>query len=193
MRVMGESPPNHDAVRVYLDSAVAEAAERWVGRAADATAYADLVAAVLARREALSPMRHLPERFNTEPPPVEPGPRHTERRSRPRWPGGSPPADLVATSLTPPLTPPLTLPTGLTSLSMPPTPAQAWQPRTTVTSVPDTGPVPSPPRDVRRIGGLPTRPPGRHRLPPPPPSPPQAIDLSENLSSVLDWLGRPES
>jgi hypothetical protein len=188
MRVMGESPPNHDAVRVYLDSAVAEAAERWVGRAADATAYADLVAAVLARREALSPMRHLPEGFNAEPPPVEPGPRHTERRSRPRWPGGSPPTDIASTPSTP-----FTPPTGRTSPALPPTPAQAWQPRTSVTPVPGTGPVSNAPRDVRRIGGLPTRPPGRHRLPPPPPSPPRAIDLSENLSSVLDWLGRPES
>jgi hypothetical protein len=93
MRVMGEVAPSHDAVRTYLDSAVAEAAERWVGRATDATAYADLVAAVLARREALSPIYHLPEPVRREPALVEPAPsrpappaRHHERRSRPRWP-----------------------------------------------------------------------------------------------------------
>src|SRR4051794_39694045 len=88
MRVMEDAPPGPDAVRAHLDSAVAEAAERWVGRAADATAYADLVAAVLARREALCPLTHLPEHFLDQPLAVRPGlpSRHHERRARPRWP-----------------------------------------------------------------------------------------------------------
>ncbi len=174
MRVMGEVPSSHDAVRGYLDSAVAEAAERWVGRAMDATAYADLVAAVLARREALSPLLHRPERFTAEPVPVRPlsavGPaRHHERRSRPRWPAGSPEGGSRADW------------------------AEPSAPRAASIAV-GAGPVtPQPPTpEVRRGIGLPTRPPGRHRTPPPPPSPPEAIDLSENLGTVLDWLGRPE-
>jgi hypothetical protein len=152
---MGEVPPSHDAVRAYLDSAVADAAERWVGRAADATAYADLVAAVLARREALSPTLHLPERFNAEPLPVQPRSRHNERRGRPRWPlsGGGligPPADRTH-------------------------PAEGAQ-------MVEVAPI-----------GLPSRPPGRHRTPPQVAEAPHAIDLSHNLSTVLDWLGQPDS
>jgi hypothetical protein len=162
---MGEVPPSHDAVRAYLDSAVADAAERWVGRAADATAYADLVAAVLARREALSPMLHLPERLNAEPLPVEPRSRHNERRGRPRWPlgGGGPigsPADRTH-------------------------PAEVAQAVETQ--------VGQPALDVRGGIGLPSRPPGRHRTPPLVAEAPHAIDLSHNLSTVLDWLGQPES
>jgi hypothetical protein len=37
-----------------MDAAVVDAADRWIGRAMDATAYADLVASVLARRAALA-------------------------------------------------------------------------------------------------------------------------------------------
>jgi hypothetical protein len=166
--------------------AVAHGADRWVGPATDATAYADLVAAVLARREALSPMQHFTDRTSTEPPPEPAGPRHTERRSRPRWPGGRPPTDPAPTSL------PTT--TGSGSVTIPSLPPQTWQPRTTVAPLPGPdGLSTGAPQDVRRIGGLPSRPPGKHRLPPPPPTQPQAIDLSENLGSVLDWLGRPES
>lgn len=146
MRVMEDAPLGPDAVRAHLDGAVAEAAERWVGRAADATAYADLVAAVLARREALCPLAHLPEHFLDQPLPVRPGlpSRHHERRARPRWPlQGEPP----------------------------PFPVQL---------------------DVRGASHLPSRPPGRHRLPPPDSELPRAIDLRQNLHTVLDWLGRPE-
>jgi hypothetical protein len=170
---MGGVPPTHDAVRIYLDSAVAEAAERWVGRATDATAYADLIAAVLARREALSPIVHLPEIVMAEPPPVRPGPssRHHERRSRPRWPLGSPPpdVDLPASSPAAPATPAST-----------PTPTPTPRP-----AAPSTG-------HEARETGLPTRPPGRHRTPPPPPGAPVEIDLNDRLTTVLDWLGRPE-
>jgi hypothetical protein len=165
-------PPTHDAVRIYLDSAVAEAAERWVGRATDATAYADLVAAVLARRAALSPLLHVAERLHAEPPPVRPEPsRHHERRSRPRWPLGSPP----------------------TSLAPPSAPAPAPQPVPAAASPATTRPVPSTTPAVGRDEPLPTRPPGRHRTPPPPPEAPAQIDLSGRLSTVLDWLGHPES
>lgn len=171
MRVMGEVPPGHDAVRAYLDSAVAEAAERWVGRAADATAYADLIAAVLARREALSPMAQFPEQYAADPSVgLAARSRHFERRARPRWPllgdalnvegrerGGSIPR--------PPHTPVDSAPAGpfMASLELRPGPE------------------------------LPSRPPGRHRLPAPESLAPRAIDLNENLHTVLDWLGRPES
>jgi hypothetical protein len=171
---MGGVPATHDAVRIYLDSAVAEAAERWVGRATDATAYADLIAAVLARREALSPMVHLPEIVMAEPPPVRPGPssRHHERRSRPRWPLGSPPLDVeVAAS----------------PQSAPATPSTA------PAGAPAPPPAAPPAGDEARETGLPTRPPGRHRTPPPPPESPVEIDLNDRLTTVLDWLGRPEA
>jgi hypothetical protein len=46
--------------------------------------------------------------------------------------------------------------------------------------------------DARGGGQLPTRPPGRHRSPAER-QPPQSVDLSANLHTVLDWLGRPES
>jgi hypothetical protein len=192
MRVMGEVPPSHDAVRAYLDSAVAEAAERWVGRAADATAYADLVAAVLARREALSTLRHLAERPHADPPPVRPAalaplpsgssarPRHTERRARPRWPlGGGAPVGSIADRADPALAPAAATPASGPSLDI--------RGGATLTghsgSAAQSGPI-----------GLPTRPPGRHRTPPPEPSgAPDAINLNQNLSTVLDWLGRPES
>ncbi len=198
MRVMGEVPPSHDAVRAYLDSAVAEAAERWVGRAADATAYADLVAAVLARREALSPLRHLPERPHAEPPPVRPAmlaplptgssprPRHTERRARPRWPlGGGAPVGSIADRADP-ATAPATLAAPASTLSLDVRGgATLTGPSGPATS---SGPIGSGPI------GLPTRPPGRHRTPPPEPlRAPDAINLNQNLSTVLDWLGRPES
>jgi hypothetical protein len=173
---MGGVPPTHDAVRIYLDSAVAEAAERWVGRATDATAYADLIAAVLARREALSPMVHLPEIVMAEPPPVRPGlsSRHHERRSRPRWPLGSPPPDVdVAASPQAPHATPA------------PSPTVSQGTLTTRPAAPQPG-------DETRESGLPTRPPGRHRTPPPPPETPVEIDLNDRLTTVLDWLGRPE-
>lgn len=176
---MEQSAPGPDAVRAYLDSAVAEAAERWVGRATDATAYADLVAAVLARREALSPLRRLPEHVTDEPAPVRPGlgSRHYERRARPRWP------------LRGEVLPPTASPEPQATAS--PTPAAA---------PPHTPSAPARPGafgvqlDARADAApLPSRPPGRHRLPALEIQPPLAIDLSENLSSVLDWLGRPES
>src|SRR4051812_48143671 len=172
MRVMGEVPPSHDAVRAYLDSAVAEAAERWVGRAADATAYADLVAAVLARREALSPLRHLPERPHAEASSVRPAvlaplptgstprPRHTERRARRRWPlGGGAPVGSIAARADPTRAP-----------------------------VPPTAPAAALSVDVRRAApiGLPTRPPGRHCTPPPEAAGAlDAIHLNHSLSIVL--------
>jgi hypothetical protein len=167
---MGGVPTTHDAVRIYLDSSVAEAAERWVGRATDATAYADLVAAVLARREALSPMVHLPEIVMAEPPPVRPSPssRHHERRSRPRWPLGSPPPDAEVAA-------------SPQAASAAPAGAPATSP-----AAPAAG-------DEARETGLPTRPPGRHRTPPPPPESPVEIDLNDRLTTVLDWLGRPEA
>jgi hypothetical protein len=161
-----------------LDSAVAEAAERWVGRAADATAYADLVAAVLARRETLSPLRHALERLPADSSAVRPAvlaplaasasasarPRHTERRARPRWPlGAGAPVGSIADRADP-----ATAPARMTSHSSP------------ATLLPPVG--------------LPTRPPGRHRTPPPEPTgAPDAINLNQNLSTVLDWLGRPEA
>jgi hypothetical protein len=166
MRFMGEVPLSHDAVRAYLDAAVAEAAERWVGRAADATAYADLVAAVLARREALSPLRHVAEWVDAPPPPVIPEPRHTERRGRPRWPltGGGPVGSIADRAE----------PAGPPAYAAPPPPI-------------------NPTLDVRRGVGLPSRPPGRHRTPPVQATSPEPINLNDNLSSVLDWLGRPET
>ena len=169
---MGGVPPTHDAVRMYLDSTVAEAAERWVGRATDATAYADLIAAVLARREALSPMVHLPEIAMAEPPPVRPGlsSRHHERRSRPRWPLGSPPPDVDVSA---------------SQQAAPAAPSTTPTPSTAPASTPTAG-------DEARETGLPTRPPGRHRTPPPPPESPVEIDLNDRLTTVLDWLGRPE-
>lgn len=162
MRVMEESPPGHDAVRAYLDAAVAEAAERWVGRAADATAYADLVAAVLARREALSPIAHLPPHHTDPPTPVQPRPRHFERRARPRWPLRGEPLPAPAPEPHPP--------------SYPAGPAGPFGARL----------------DPRGGARLPSRPPGRHRAPDAAQQP-QSIDLSENLHTVLDWLGRPEA
>jgi hypothetical protein len=169
---MGEVPPGPDAVRAYLDSAVAEAADRWVGRAADATAYADLVAAVLARREALSPMSRLRDPYVGTSSPVDPErPRHYERRARPRWPllgGAAAMGDAGG---------------GRVTTARPPhTPADPVQP------APFTAAL-----EVRAGPDLPTRPPGRHRLPPPGNTVPQAIDLNENLNTVLHWLGRPES
>jgi hypothetical protein len=175
MRFMEDVPPGPDAVRAYLDSAVAEAAERWVGRAADATAYADLVAAVLARREALSPLTHLPDHFLDQPLPVRPGlpARHHERRARPRWPlQGEPPP---ATAFPEP---------GTTGGSAPPAPHTPSYPRR---ELPFGAQL-----DVRGAAQLPSRPPGRHRLPARESEPPRAIDLSENLNTVLDWLGRPD-
>jgi hypothetical protein len=155
IRFMGALAHGHHTVRDDLDGAVAEAADRWVSRAADATAYADLVEAVLARREALSPMSSLPPygtpsygaktpSYSAESPAhrVEPEAvrrRHVERRVRPRWPHAA-----VAVEARP-------------------------------------GPQ------------LPTRPPGRHRQPPRHDLAPRAIDLDQNLTTVLDWLGRPES
>lgn len=180
MRFMGEVPPSHDAVRAYLDSAVAEAAERWVGRAADATAYADLVAAVLARREALSPLRHVGERYDAPPPPVTPVPRHTERRARPRWPltGGVPLGSIADRAEPAPAGPAAS--TTTTAATRPP----AGPP----------GPAPAGPGiEVRSGALLPSRPPGRHRTPPAAAEGPGAINLNDNLSTVLDWLGRPES
>lgn len=165
---MGLVPGGHDEVRGYLDSAVAEAAERWVGRAADATAYADLVAAVLARRAALSPLQHLPEQYDAEPLPVRPGAaRHHERRARPRWPlgGGGP---------------------------MPST-AAGGQAFSRASPVAAHGAESVGSLDVRAGSSLPTRPPGRHRTPAPSAEAPQAIDLSDNLTTVLDWLGRPDA
>jgi hypothetical protein len=176
---MEGSPPTHDAVRMYLDSAVAEAAERWVGRATDATAYADLVAAVLARREALSPMLHVAERPLSEPPPVRPEPsRHYERRSRPRWPLGSPPPGPAATPAPP------------ASSALPAPSAAAAAPSADPSPAPASPPVGA---EGRHEVGLPSRPPGRHRTPPPPPEAPAEIDLSGRLSTVLDWLGRPDA
>ena len=183
---MGEVPPGHDAVRAYLDSAVAEAAERWVGRAADATAYADLVAAVLARREALSPMTQFPERYAGDPSAAHPDrPRHFERRARPRWPlvevsagaggitGGS--AAGIAGGNTGGIA-------GRSPMARPPHTPDPAQPPPFAASL-----------EVRPGPDLPSRPPGRHRLPPPESLAPRAIDLSENLHTVLDWLARPES
>jgi hypothetical protein len=154
---MGEVPPGHDAVRSYLDSAVAEAADRWVGRAADATAYADLVAAVLARREALSPLSPFGPTTQVVPlTQLDPSAqvssgvqRHVERRSRPRWP----------------------------QVAVEPGPSTPF----------------SAALEGRPGPGLPSRPPGRHRQPPREDLAPRAIDLSHNLTTVLDWLGRPES
>jgi hypothetical protein len=183
MRDMGGVPPTHDAVRIYLDSAVAEAAERWVGRATDATAYADLVAAVLARREALSPVVHRPEHVLPEPPPVRPeAARHHERRSRPRWPLGSPPAAVE----------PTTPQTGRTPPPAPSTTAAPVVPARPVASSASAALGASAP-SVPSEAGLPTRPPGRHRTPPPPPEQPAQIDLNDRLTTVLDWLGRPEA
>jgi hypothetical protein len=177
MRVMGEVPPGHDAVRAYLDSAVAEAAERWVGRAADATAYADLVAAVLARREALSPMAQFPAQYAADPAlALAARSRHFERRARPRWPllGDTPDVEGRERG---------SAGSGGGPLARPP-----------------HTPVDSPPAapfraslEVRPGPDLPSRPPGRHRLPAPESRAPRAIDLNENLHTVLDWLGRPES
>jgi hypothetical protein len=180
MRVMGEVPPGHDAVRAYLDSAVAEAAERWVGRAADATAYADLVGAVLARREALSPMAQVAEQYVPEPALARAGPsRHFERRARPRWPllGGTPDvegrergSDAGESA-------------GGGPMARPPhTPVDVAPARPFTASL-----------EARPGPDLPSRPPGRHRLPAPESLAPRAIDLNENLHTVLDWLGRPES
>ena len=145
MQNMGGVPPSHDAVRMYLDSAVAEAAERWVGRATDATAYADLVAAVLARREALSPMVHLPEQVLAPPRPVRPDPssRHHERRSRPRWPLGSPPPEVEAAAVAPP-------PHRPTSLAHPDAPARRSPDR----------PTADPPRRHRSLAADPAHPAG---------------------------------
>jgi hypothetical protein len=171
---MGDVPPSHDAVRAYLDSAVADAAERWVGRATDATAYADLVAAVLARREALSPMLHLPERVFAEPPPVQPRSRHNERRARPRWPLGGGPISSPGDREQPFVVAPVVAPQAPS-----PAPAQAAGPG-------------QPTLDVRGGAALPSRPPGRHRTPAQVVDGPHAIDLNQNLSTVLDWLGHPE-
>jgi hypothetical protein len=178
MRVMGEVPPGHDAVRAYLDSAVAEAAERWVGRAADATAYADLVAAVLARREALSPMAQFPEQYAGEPSFALPGrPRHFERRARPRWPLSGDSGDIGDAQSSD------SDRGGRGSMARPPhTPVDPVQ------AAPFTASL-----EVRAGPDLPSRPPGRHRLPPPESLAPRAIDLNENLNTVLNWLGRPES
>jgi hypothetical protein len=177
---MEESPPGPDAVRAYLDAAVAEAAERWVGRAADATAYADLVAAVLARREALSPMAHLPLHHTDPPTPVRPGPRHFERRGRPRWP-------LLGDQL-----PATAAPEPRIEPGGQPTLQPALQPGSRPALQPSVQPLLQPRVELRGAAQLPSRPPGRHRAPADL-QPPQSIDLSENLHTVLDWLGRPES
>jgi hypothetical protein len=188
---MGEVPPGHDAVRAYLDSAVAEAAERWVGRAADATAYADLVGAVLARREALSPMAQFPEQYAGDPSfALGLRPRHFERRARPRWPlpgdsgdsGDS--GDIGDSGDSGDIADAQSSDGGARGpMARPPhTPVDPVQ------AAPFTASL-----EVRAGPDLPSRPPGRHRLPPPESLAPRAIDLNENLNTVLNWLGRPES
>ncbi len=189
MPIMGGVPPTHDAVRIYLDSAVAEAAERWVGRATDATAYADLVAAVLARREALSPVVPRPEYVGPERPPARPeAARHHERRSRPRWPLGSPPPPAPVD----PGPSPADTSTPAETGAVPPGPDQSATGAlvgAAAPSAPTGPPMSAAPSDA----GLPIRPPGRHRTPPPPPEQPAQIDLNDRLTTVLDWLGRPEA
>jgi hypothetical protein len=151
---MAALPHGHNTVSDDLDSAVAEAAERWISRAADATAYADLVEAVLARREALAPMSILPLHGTSAYGPKTSSHsaestasgeheavrrRHVERRVRPRWPH--------------------------TALAV----------------------------EGRPGPQLPSRPPGRHRQTPREDLAPHTIDLDQKLTTVLDWLGRPDS
>jgi hypothetical protein len=174
---MSDDAPSTAQVRAYLDQAVVDAADRWVGRSLDATAYADLVAAVLARREAMGsteltrPMESAPIR------------RRPEVRAEPPAP---PPWDGVVASH------------DATS----PRPAPQFgvvMPDHSTVRVESIGAVAYGPTSydlihTNHVEELPVRPPGRHRSPPAPLEPVSApIDLSDDLTSVLSWLGRPES
>lgn len=166
-------------MRAYLDRAVVDAADRWVGRSLDATAYADLVAAVLARREAFGATRL------TEPLDV--------RSDRSSWP------------VEPPRPPERAEPPETRDPEMDHLPdLRAWRgdPVTTTAAggirVESSGAVSYGPTSYELLttpdaDDLPTRPPGRHRSPATPEPAPSHIDLSDNLTSVLSWLGQPDS
>jgi hypothetical protein len=183
---MSDDAPSTAQVRAYLDQAVVDAADRWVGRSLDATAYADLVAAVLARREALGsteltrPMSDAPRRYDDGGAAGD-GSGGIDQHSN----SGVNVSDLRGRHGGPSATP-----------SFAPSAALGSWPAVRVEAIGAGayGPTSYDLIHTNHVEELPVRPPGRHRSPPAPTEPaPAPIDLSEDLSSVLSWLGRPES